>query len=272
MSRTCLSRGQHRPGQRAPSPPPAPHPPSVSLGTAAPSQAPRGGGFPTPAARLGKKSRRKKRGCVSRASSVFLPGCDAQPPPSPLAPCAMRAAAGRDAPEGPLDPGRELPLSRGGGSHAASQDKLFLIKGAESAFRLPPYACTGQGRAVAGAGAPWSPLSCCLSRPVVFQGQPRRRPSEGRFRALANTSRCSEEALRTPPAFSLPFSGSGTCRPSATRPRHGAQTWGDKAPAATALLGGIRGARGAWAEYGPGSAATEGSLLPPSPCSAAVGG
>ncbi|XP_057262522.1 transmembrane protein 242 isoform X2 [Pezoporus wallicus] len=41
----------------------------------------------------------------------------------------MRAADGRDAPEGPLNPGRELPLSRGGGSHAASQDKLFLIKG-----------------------------------------------------------------------------------------------------------------------------------------------
>ncbi|KAM4679015.1 transmembrane protein 242 isoform 1-T1 [Amazona ochrocephala] len=41
----------------------------------------------------------------------------------------MTEAAGRGAPEGPLDPGRELPLSRGGGSHAASQDKLFLIKG-----------------------------------------------------------------------------------------------------------------------------------------------
>uniref|UniRef100_A0A8B9GS01 Transmembrane protein 242 n=1 Tax=Amazona collaria TaxID=241587 RepID=A0A8B9GS01_9PSIT len=41
----------------------------------------------------------------------------------------MTAAAGRGAPEGPLDPGRELPLSRGGGSRAASQDKLFLIKG-----------------------------------------------------------------------------------------------------------------------------------------------
>ncbi|XP_069643184.1 transmembrane protein 242 isoform X2 [Haliaeetus albicilla] len=46
----------------------------------------------------------------------------------------MGAAAGADAREGvapPLDPGRSLPLPlpRGGGSPAASQDKLFLIKG-----------------------------------------------------------------------------------------------------------------------------------------------
>ncbi|KAM9656098.1 transmembrane protein 242 isoform 3-T5 [Morphnus guianensis] len=42
----------------------------------------------------------------------------------------MGAAAGADAREGvapPLDPGRSLP--RGAGSPAASQDKLFLIKG-----------------------------------------------------------------------------------------------------------------------------------------------
>ncbi|XP_051472244.1 transmembrane protein 242 isoform X1 [Apus apus] len=43
----------------------------------------------------------------------------------------MGAAAGRDAAEGPaqLDPGRGSPLPRGAGSPAASQDKLFLIKG-----------------------------------------------------------------------------------------------------------------------------------------------
>ncbi|XP_052640604.1 transmembrane protein 242 isoform X3 [Harpia harpyja] len=44
----------------------------------------------------------------------------------------MGAAAGADAREGvapPLDPGRSLPLPRGAGSPAASQDKLFLIKG-----------------------------------------------------------------------------------------------------------------------------------------------
>ncbi|XP_074780672.1 transmembrane protein 242 [Athene noctua] len=46
----------------------------------------------------------------------------------------MGAAAGGDAREGapaaaPRDPGRGLPLPRRGGSPAASQDKLFLIKG-----------------------------------------------------------------------------------------------------------------------------------------------
>ncbi|KAM6367320.1 transmembrane protein 242 isoform 3-T3 [Alca torda] len=45
----------------------------------------------------------------------------------------MGAAAGGDAQEGAaaalLDPGRGLPLPRGAGSPAASQDKLFLIKG-----------------------------------------------------------------------------------------------------------------------------------------------
>ncbi|XP_054052518.1 transmembrane protein 242 isoform X1 [Rissa tridactyla] len=46
----------------------------------------------------------------------------------------MGAAAGGDAQEGsaavaPLDPGRGLPLPRAAGSPAASQDKLFLIKG-----------------------------------------------------------------------------------------------------------------------------------------------
>ncbi|KAM6081088.1 transmembrane protein 242 isoform 1-T1 [Chlamydotis macqueenii] len=46
----------------------------------------------------------------------------------------MEAAAGGDAQEGaaaaaPLDAGRGLPLSRGAGSPAVSQDQLFLIKG-----------------------------------------------------------------------------------------------------------------------------------------------
>ncbi|GAB0186821.1 transmembrane protein 242 [Grus japonensis] len=46
----------------------------------------------------------------------------------------MRAAVGEDAQEGaaaaaPLDPGRGLPLPRGAGSPAPSQDKLFLLKG-----------------------------------------------------------------------------------------------------------------------------------------------
>lgn len=59
-----------------------------------------------------------------------------------------------DAREGvvpPLDPGRSLPLPRGAGSPAASQDKLFLIKGAESLPPLPSLACMGQGRAAAAA-------------------------------------------------------------------------------------------------------------------------
>ncbi|XP_053795573.1 transmembrane protein 242 isoform X2 [Vidua chalybeata] len=46
----------------------------------------------------------------------------------------MGAAAGGAVPDGavaaaPLDPGRGLSLPRGAGSSAASQDKLFLIKG-----------------------------------------------------------------------------------------------------------------------------------------------
>ncbi|XP_055569915.1 transmembrane protein 242 isoform X4 [Falco cherrug] len=65
----------------------------------------------------------------------------------------MGAAVGADGREGaaaaaPLDAGCGLP--RGAGSPAASQDKLFLIKGAERPPPLPPSARTGQRRAAGG--------------------------------------------------------------------------------------------------------------------------
>lgn len=103
-----------------------------------------------------------RRGGRGRAAA-----CPGLPPfPSGLRPAtasssrAMGAAAGGDAQEGsaavaPLDPERGLPLPRAAGSPAASQDKLFLIKGADSPPPFPSLACAGQGPAAA--GAPWPP-------------------------------------------------------------------------------------------------------------------
>lgn len=171
-------------------------------GAAAADQAPRGGGLSPPGCAAEAEEEEGGRLRVP-AQLRFLPGCGPPPPPPPPppAPWAMGAAAGADAREGvapPLDPGRSLPLPRGAGSPAASQDKLFLIKGAESLPPLPSLACTGQGRAAPAAGAPWLP-----------PGRRRRRPAPGRK------------------AFPCPPLAVARGLAPLSRPRGGAEAFGD---------------------------------------------
>ncbi|XP_037989065.1 transmembrane protein 242 isoform X2 [Motacilla alba alba] len=93
---------------------------------------------PAPAVPL-DPARLRGRGGAEGGKAAACPGpapfpSGLQPPPPPPVPWAMGAAAGGAAHDGaaaaaPLDPGRGLSLPRGAGSSAASQDKLFLIKG-----------------------------------------------------------------------------------------------------------------------------------------------
>lgn len=252
-----------------------------------------------------RRGRRAGRAAACSSPGRFLPGCGAQ------VPRAMGAAAGGDAQEGaaaaaPLEPGRGLPLPRGSGGPAASQDKLFLIKGAESR-RPPPTLLSSSSlllpsrplparvgdrrqRVPEPRGRSWT---CRLPRPAVPQGRRGRWPTpEGKAfpcplrrspravpisvpgeeprrlgTALAAALGCSEEAPTTPLAFSRPFRGGGARRPAAPSPRLAGRTRGR----GTALPGGLRAARGGWARSGTGPAVAEGSRLPPWPRSRGPG-
>lgn len=140
----------------------------------------------------------------------------------------MGAAAGGAAHDGavaaaPLDAGRGLSLPRGAGSSSASQDKLFLIKGADSlrllpSPPLPPLHGSGTSSSVWGpetvpSRAPLAvaPGLAALSRPwgegETFGNGP------------AEASGHSGEAPAAPAAFSLALGSDGAAHPSAALPR-----------------------------------------------------
>lgn len=149
-----------------------------------------------------------------------------QPPPPPPAaamPWAMGAAAGGAAHDGavaaaPPDPGRGLSLPRGAGSSAASQDKLFLIKGADSlplpsSLPPPPARVRDEQQRVRQAETVPSRAPLAVAPGLV----PLSRPwgvSQTFGNGLAAASGHSEKAPAAPAAFSLALGSGGAGHPS----------------------------------------------------------